>query len=160
MDKTDPMKYTTPGIPIQLTHRLSLLTTLGYNQQTRSYENKEVQFEMALDVDGNKSRMSKKINLKDVIGGVKHGKYKLDSPEVVLTYKMEVKVEGGQEEKEKIVERPSKDPKKIKFEEDYMSGQGREEYKQNVREEKVERKDKSRFRTVVHSPVEEDLGVS
>ena len=29
-----------------------------------------------------------------------------------------------------------------------------------MREDKVERKDKSRFRTVVHSPVEEDLGVS
>ena len=41
-----------------------------------------------------------------------------------------------------------------------MSGHGRQEYKENLREEKVDRKDKSRFRTVVHAPIEEDLGMS
>ena len=45
---------------------------------------------MALDLDGNKERMNKKINLRDVVGSVKHGKFRLDNPEVVLTYKMEV----------------------------------------------------------------------
>ena len=84
---------------------------------------------MALEVDDTKTRLRKKINLRDVIGGVRQGKYKLDSPEVVLSYKMEVKVEGEEEIKEKVVERPSKDSKKIKFEEDYMSGHGQEEYK-------------------------------
>ena len=47
---------------------------------------------MALDLDGNKERMNKKINLRDVVGGVRHGKFRLDVPEVVLTYKMEVVV--------------------------------------------------------------------
>ena len=71
---------------------------------------------MALEVDGNKSRLNKKINLRDAIGGVKQGKFKLDSPEVVLSYKMEVKIEGEEgKEAEKNVERASKDPKKIKF---------------------------------------------
>ena len=71
---------------------------------------------MALEVDGNKSRLNKKINLRDVIGGVKQGKFKLDSPEVVLSYKMEVKIEGEEaKEAEKNVERASKDHKKIKF---------------------------------------------
>ena len=71
---------------------------------------------MALEVDGNKSRLNKKINLRDVIGGVKQGKFKLDSPEVVLSYKMEVKIEGEEaKEAEKNIERASKDHKKIKF---------------------------------------------
>ena len=53
---------------------------------------------MALDVDGNKTRMNKKINLREIIGNKKTGKYTLDNPEVTLHYKIEVKVEEGKEE--------------------------------------------------------------
>ena len=68
MDKTDPMKFTTPQTPIQLNNKLSLLTTIPFDPQTRQYLNKEVEFEMALDIDGTKSRMSKKINLREGVG--------------------------------------------------------------------------------------------
>ena len=39
----------------------------------------------------------------------------------------------------------------LKFEEDYMSN-GREDFKENVKEDRGERKDKSRYRTVVQNP--------
>ena len=48
---------------------------------------------MALDVDGNKARLAKKINLRDFAGTRKQGKYSLESPSVTLFYKMEVKLE-------------------------------------------------------------------
>jgi hypothetical protein len=35
---------------------------------------------MALDVDGTKARMSKKINLKDYAGIKKQGKFSMDNP--------------------------------------------------------------------------------
>jgi hypothetical protein len=92
MDKTPPMKFTNPGGGISLEHTLSLLTTLPYNSETRSYESKEVEFELALEIDGVKARMAKKINLRDVVGSRKQGKYAMDNPCVALFYKMEVKV--------------------------------------------------------------------
>lgn len=42
MDKTDPMKFTTPANPIQLNNRLSLLTTIPFDPQTHQYLTKEV----------------------------------------------------------------------------------------------------------------------
>ena len=41
---------------------------------------------MALDVDGNKARMNKKINLKDFAGTKAQGKFFMDNPELVLFY--------------------------------------------------------------------------
>lgn len=49
---------------------------------------------MALDIDGTKSRMNKKVNLKDLVGGKKQSKFCMDSPQVVLFFKMEMKIEG------------------------------------------------------------------
>ena len=49
---------------------------------------------MALDIDGVKSRLNKKINLKELVGDKKQGKFSLDLPEVVLYYKMDLKIEG------------------------------------------------------------------
>jgi len=69
---------------------------------------------MALDLDGKKERINKKINLKEVVGGVKQGKFRLDAPEVVLAYKMEAIVEGGEEKVEKTA-KTSKEVKVIKF---------------------------------------------
>lgn len=93
MDKTEPMKFTVPQDRISFSHTLSLLTTIPYNQDTKRYENKEVEFEMALDIDGTKTRMSKKINLKDAIGVKNYsGKFTMESPSVVLEFRMEVKV--------------------------------------------------------------------
>ena len=48
---------------------------------------------MALQIDGSKNRMNKKINIRDAIGtkGV-NGKFTMDNPAVVLYYKLQVKV--------------------------------------------------------------------
>ncbi len=93
MDKTEPMKFTSPTPQISFSNTLSLLTTLPYNSSTKTYENKTVEFEMALDVDGNKTRMSKKINLKDAVNSKSaSGKFSMDNPAILLYYKMEVKV--------------------------------------------------------------------
>ena len=59
-----------------------------------TFQSKEVEFEMALDIDGVKSRLNKKINLKELVGDKKQGKFSLDLPEVVLYYKMDLKIEG------------------------------------------------------------------
>lgn len=70
---------------------------------------------MALDIDGTKSRMSKKINLREGVGikGLT-GKFTMENPGVVLHYKMEIIVEGSEEEpKEKVQTSPNK--RKIKF---------------------------------------------
>jgi hypothetical protein len=48
MDKTEPMKFTNPELPILFSQSLNLLTTIPFNPQRREYENKEVEFEMAL----------------------------------------------------------------------------------------------------------------
>ena len=59
---------------------MNLLTTIPYDSDTKQYHSKEVEFEMALEKDGVKSRMNKKINLKDLVGGNKQSKFSLDSP--------------------------------------------------------------------------------
>ena len=76
---------------------------------------------MALDLDGSKHRMAKKINLRDAIGskGI-NGKFSMENPSVVLYYKMQVKVEG--DENTQIPERPVSPPlakKIIKFEDEH-----------------------------------------
>jgi hypothetical protein len=48
MDKTDPVKYTNPNEKIMFNKTLSLLTTIPFNTNTNSFENKEVDFEMAV----------------------------------------------------------------------------------------------------------------
>jgi hypothetical protein len=40
MDKTDPMKFTTPGEPITFTQALNLLTTIPYDSEGRKYHSK------------------------------------------------------------------------------------------------------------------------
>lgn len=48
---------------------------------------------MALEIDGTKSRMSKKINLKDAIGVKNYnGKFTMENPLVLFDFRMEVKV--------------------------------------------------------------------
>lgn len=79
MDKTDPQRFSSPGVVIELSNKLSLLTTLSFSEE-HGYESKEVEFQMALDVDGNKARMNKKINLKDFAGTKSQGKFLMDSP--------------------------------------------------------------------------------
>ncbi len=67
MDKTDPVKFTNPQERITFSKVLSLLTTLPFNADTQAFESKEVEMEMALEIDGKKERMGKKINLRDVL---------------------------------------------------------------------------------------------
>lgn len=94
MDKTDPVKFTNPQEKITFNKTLSLLTTLPYNTETLSYEAKEVDFEMALEIDGKKERMGRKINLKDILNAkIKTYKFAQENPMIVLNYRAEVKLE-------------------------------------------------------------------
>lgn len=94
MDKTDPVKFTNPTEKITFAKTLSLLTTLPFNTETLAYESKEVDFEMALEIDGRKERMGRKINLRDLLTA-KHKNYKFaqENPQIVLNYRAEVKLE-------------------------------------------------------------------
>ena len=102
-----------------MTNVLNLLTTIPYDPDTKRFDSKEVELEVALEVDGNKSRMTKKINLQDVLAGKqKNGKFTMNNPEVVLFYRAEVKFQDEQEQEDpKLVYVK----KKIKFEEDTKS---------------------------------------
>lgn len=91
MDKTDPMKFSNPLDKIVLKNVLSLLTTMQYDTVSKRYESKEVEFEMALDVDGSKTRMNKKLNLKDILANrLKTGKFMMENPDVSVMYRAEV----------------------------------------------------------------------
>jgi len=91
MDKTDPMKFLNPKEPILINKSLSLLTTLPYNSVSKTYENKEVDFEMALEIDGKKERMARKINIKDMLlSKEKSHKFALENPLAVLHFKVQV----------------------------------------------------------------------
>jgi hypothetical protein len=97
IDKTEPMKYSNPQEKIHLTNTLSLLTTIPFDPQSQRFQNKEVEFEMALEIDGNKLRVGEKINLKEVVESkLKNGKFVSKKGEAALLYKAEVKF---QEEK-------------------------------------------------------------
>jgi|LakMenE01Jun11ns_1017448.scaffolds.fasta_scaffold9664490_1 hypothetical protein len=48
MDKTDPVKYTNPNEKIVFDRALNLLTTIAFNPNTNTFEDKEVDFEMAV----------------------------------------------------------------------------------------------------------------
>lgn len=48
MDKTDPVKYTNPNEKIMFGKTLNLLTTIPFNPDTNTFDNKEVDFEMAV----------------------------------------------------------------------------------------------------------------
>jgi len=48
MDKTDPVKYTNPNEKIVFNKALNLLTTISFNPDTHTFDNKEVDFEMAV----------------------------------------------------------------------------------------------------------------
>ena len=72
---------------------MSLLTTLPFNSETQSYESKDVDLEVALEVDGKKERMGKKINLRDVlIAKNKSYKFVQESWMMTFLYRAEVKV--------------------------------------------------------------------
>lgn len=46
---------------------------------------------MALDVDGSKTRMNKKLNLKDILANrLKTGKFMMENPDVSVMYRAEV----------------------------------------------------------------------
>lgn len=91
MDKTDPMKFSNPKEPILISKSLSLLTTIPFNSVTKIYESKEVDFEMALEIDGKKERMARKINIRDMLlSKEKNHKFALESPLTVLHFKVQV----------------------------------------------------------------------
>lgn len=51
--------------------------------------------EMALEIDGRKERMGKKVNLKDVLlSNSKTFKFTQEAPSITLIYRAEVKLEG------------------------------------------------------------------
>jgi hypothetical protein len=121
MDKTDPVKFTNPQEKIVFSRTLSLLTTLPFNSETQSYEGKEVDFEMALEIDGKKERMGRKVNLKEVLlSKSKTFKFAQESPLIALAYRAEVKLEDdkNQPEQGRKAEEPKKNTKIIRFEDD------------------------------------------
>lgn len=121
MDKTDPVKFTNPQEKITFNKTLSLLTTLPYNTETLSYEGKEVDFEMALEIDGKKERIGRKINLKDLLNTkTKMYKFAQENPIIVLNYRAEVKLENEKNQSEQLrrTESPKKSTKVIRFEEE------------------------------------------
>lgn len=105
MDKTEPAKFTDPHEKITFARTLSLLTTLPYHSLTMAYEPKEVDFEMALEIDGKKERMGRKLNLKELLNAKSRTfKFTQEDPAIVLSYRAEVKLEDekGQPEAKKI----------------------------------------------------------
>lgn len=100
MDKTDPVKFTNPHERITFSKTLSLLTTLPFNPDTHTFESKEVDMEMALEIDGRKERMAKKVNLKEVLlSNSKTFKFTQEAPPITLLYRAEVKLEDERVDK-------------------------------------------------------------
>lgn len=105
MDKTDPAKYTSPNEKITFAKTLSLLTTVPFNSHTKTYESKEVDFELALEIDGRKERMGRKLDLKELLAArQKSYRFAQESPAIALTYRAEVKLED---------EKPQPESKKV-----------------------------------------------
>lgn len=63
------MKFTNPQQPIILTNKLKLRTTIPFNLSTKSYEKKQAEIDMALEIDGQKAKMQEKVNLADAVTG-------------------------------------------------------------------------------------------
>ena len=79
-----------------------------------------------MDVDGTKSRMSRKINLKEYVGSNNSNNLNFvhQNPMARLNYSIHVKLEGSSSNNlDKIGKNPSPN-KKIQFEQDYLSSNG------------------------------------
>lgn len=99
MDKTEPMKFTNPQDKLQIAQTLSLLTTLPFDPDSGQYDNKEVELDMAFELDGALFHMNKKVNLKDIITGkLKAGKFTMENPPATLHFRAEVKLESPSQE--------------------------------------------------------------
>ena len=74
------------------------MTTIAYNSQTKKYEDKDIDFELALDVDGKKDRIAKKINLNEIaLCNTKNQRFSHDTAPIALNCKIFVKFSENQQ---------------------------------------------------------------
>lgn len=102
VSKTEPLLFNDPTKPIALSGQLVLSTTLPFNRETNTYLDKEVDIQMAYEIEIKpetkekfKELLNTKINLKDYVSGDSNKMHRLvmkNDPAIVLLYKIKLDI--------------------------------------------------------------------